>query len=69
MEVKADFRSVCRLFRNQTVTDRSFLHDGFKRSRTATRNQRNPRYTDLEFWAAKKPTNHIRSREFPVVLR
>ena len=51
------------------MTDRSFLHDGFKRSRTATRNQRNPRYTDLEFWAAKKPTNRIRSREFPVVLR
>lgn len=26
VEVSADFRSVCRLFWNQTVTDRSSLH-------------------------------------------
>lgn len=26
VEVKADFRSVCRLFWNQTVTDRSSLY-------------------------------------------
>ena len=40
VENSADFRSVCRLFWNQTVTDRSSLYSGRtpKPSKTTTRN-------------------------------
>lgn len=36
-EVKADFRSVCRLFWNQTVTDRSSLYMAKAESNEQTR--------------------------------
>ena len=39
VETNADFRSVCRLFWNQTVTDRSSLYSGAQPKRQiATRN-------------------------------
>ena len=56
VEVKADFRSVCRLFWNQTVTDRSSLHmSGLSRVKwqRVISKRRNPRYADPEFRAGE----------------
>lgn len=65
VEANADFRSVCRLFWNQTVTDRSSLYSGHvrvKRQRVISK----PESTihDSQGWGGeKKRTNRTRSQD------